>query len=170
VLIRTVISIVNGIAAGLWLWLMGSILLCSGAWGFFWSTTSQTSGRSLRRTLPVLLAFVQFGFGWGLLTAAGLLAIDQVLGNYFDPRLTDKALNASSLVLLLSVIFWGWIWSVAGALLAVPLTSRSSCSAPTCRRCSRSRYCSAPTSMATPGKIVRCSRKVACCSEPSASQ
>ena len=27
-----------------------------------------------------------------------------------------------SLVLLLSVILWGWIWGVAGALLAVPLT------------------------------------------------
>jgi AI-2 transport protein TqsA len=51
-----------------------------------------------------------------------LIVIDQVLGNYFDPRLTGKVLNVSSLVLLLSVIFWGWIWGVAGALLAVPLT------------------------------------------------
>jgi AI-2 transport protein TqsA len=45
-----------------------------------------------------------------------------VLGNFLDPRLQGRTLNLSSLVALLSVIFWGWIWGVVGALLAVPLT------------------------------------------------
>jgi predicted PurR-regulated permease PerM len=122
VLIRTVVSIVNGIAAGLWLWLMDVDFALF--WGvlIFLFNYIPTVGSIVAATPPVLLAFLQFGFGWSLLVALGLLAIDQVLGNYFDPRLTGRALNVSSLVLLLSVIFWGWIWGVAGALLAVPLT------------------------------------------------
>jgi predicted PurR-regulated permease PerM len=122
VLIRTAISIVNGIAAGLWLWLIDVDFALF--WGvmIFLCNFIPTIGSIVAAAPPVLLAFIQFGFGWSLLVAAGLLAIDQVLGNYFDPRFLGKALNVSSLVLLLSVIFWGWIWGVVGALLAVPLT------------------------------------------------
>jgi AI-2 transport protein TqsA len=71
---------------------------------------------------PTLLAFLDLGFGWGLLVAGGLLAIDQFIGNYLDPRLMGHTLNISSLVVLISVIFWGWIWGVVGTLLAVPMT------------------------------------------------
>ena len=71
---------------------------------------------------PILLAFVQFGPGKALLVAGGLLAMEQVIGNFVDPRLQGRTLNVSSLVVLLSVILWGWIWGVPGALIAVPLT------------------------------------------------
>jgi AI-2 transport protein TqsA len=122
VLIRTVVSIVNGIAAGIWLWLMGVDFALFWGVGIFLLNYIPNIGSIVAATPPVLLAFIQFGFGWGVLVALGLIVIDQVLGNYFDPRLTGRVLNVSSLVLLLSVIFWGWIWGVAGALLAVPLT------------------------------------------------
>jgi AI-2 transport protein TqsA len=79
-------------------------------------------GSIIAVTLASLLAFVQFGAGWALLVAAGLTIIDQLLGNFLDPRLQGRTLNVSSLVVLLSVIFWGLIWGVVGALLAVPLT------------------------------------------------
>jgi predicted PurR-regulated permease PerM len=122
VLIRTAVSMVNGVAAGLWLWFMDvDFALFWGVMVFLFNYIP-TIGSIVAATPPVLLAFVQFGFGWSLLVALGLLAIDQVLGNYFDPRFLGKALNVSSLVALLSVIFWGWVWGVAGALLAVPLT------------------------------------------------
>ena len=71
---------------------------------------------------PESITFVQLGFGWALVVAAGLAAIDQVIGNYLDPRLLGRTLDVSSLVVLLSVIFWGWIWGIIGALLAVPMT------------------------------------------------
>jgi AI-2 transport protein TqsA len=58
-----------------------------------------------------------------LLAGGGLLAIDQYIGNYLDPRLLGRTLNISSLVVLISVIFWGWIWGVIGTLLAVPMTA-----------------------------------------------
>jgi AI-2 transport protein TqsA len=48
--------------------------------------------------------------------------MEQIMGNFLDPKLTGRTLNVSSLVVLLSVLFWGWIWGVPGALIAVPLT------------------------------------------------
>ena len=45
-----------------------------------------------------------------------------MIGNYLDPRLQGRTLNISSLVVLVSVILWGWIWGVVGTLLAVPMT------------------------------------------------
>lgn len=122
VLNRTVISLIAAVTEGSWLWLMGVDFAPFWAVLIFFLNYLPNVGSIIAVTLASLLAFVQFGAGWGLLIAAGLTAIDQVLGNFLDPRLQGRTLNVSSLVVLLSVIFWGWIWGVVGALLAVPLT------------------------------------------------
>ena len=44
---------------------------------------------------PALLAFMQLGLGWALVAVAGLVLIDQVIGNYLDPRLQGRTLNIS---------------------------------------------------------------------------
>jgi AI-2 transport protein TqsA len=122
VLMRSVISLLNGIVSGLWLWLMGVDFALF--WGvlIFLLNYVPNIGSVIAVIPPTLLAFVQLGFGWAVLVVAGLIAIEQVIGNFLDPRLMGRTLNVSSLVVLLSVIFWSWIWGVAGALLAVPLT------------------------------------------------
>ncbi len=93
-------------------------------WGvlFFLLNYLPNIGSIIAGIPPTLLAFVQFGPGKALLVAGGLLAMEQVTGNFLDPRLQGRTLNVSSLVVLLSVILWGWIWGVPGALIAVPLT------------------------------------------------
>ena len=73
--------------------------------------------------LPAPLALIQHGWLWALLVVAGLAVTEQVIGNYVDPKLQGKSLDISPLVVLLSVIFWGRVWGVAGAVLAVPLTA-----------------------------------------------
>jgi AI-2 transport protein TqsA len=121
-LIRTVLGVVSGIVATAWLWLMGVDF--APFWGvlFFLLNYLPNVGSIIAGIPPTLLAFVQFGFGWALLVSAGLIAMEQVIGNFLDPRLQGRTLNISSLVVLLSVILWGWIWGVPGALIAVPLT------------------------------------------------
>ena len=44
------------------------------------------------------------------------------MGNYVDPLLQGKYLSLSPLVVLVSVVFWGWLWGIAGAFIGIPLT------------------------------------------------
>jgi AI-2 transport protein TqsA len=121
-LIRTVLGVISGAAVTAWLWFMGVDF--APFWGvlFFLLNYVPNIGSIIAGIPPTLLAFVQFGPGWALLVAGGLLAMEQVTGNFLDPHLQGRTLNVSSLVVLLSVILWGWIWGVPGALIAVPLT------------------------------------------------
>ena len=46
-----------------------------------------------------------------------------IIGNILEPKIAGKSLNLSPMVILLSLIFWGYIWGIIGMMLAVPLTS-----------------------------------------------
>lgn len=70
----------------------------------------------------VLLALIQLGLFDALVVAAGYLVINTVIGNLLEPRILGVGLGLSPLVVMLSLIFWGWILGLVGALLAIPLT------------------------------------------------
>ncbi|MAX72885.1 AI-2E family transporter [Alterinioella nitratireducens] len=74
--------------------------------------------------LPVLLSVVQFGELSRTIILAVLLTIAQVsVGNVIEPRLIGRRVNLSPFVVLVALAVWSSLWGVAGALLAVPLTS-----------------------------------------------
>jgi predicted PurR-regulated permease PerM len=70
----------------------------------------------------VLLAIVLQGTGVAALIATGYMAINMVMGNMIEPRFLGKGLGLSSLVVFLSLLFWGWLLGSVGMLLSVPLT------------------------------------------------
>ncbi len=70
----------------------------------------------------VLLALIQLGPFEALLVAIGFVVINMVIGNGIEPRLMGRRLGLSTLVVFLSMLFWGWIWGPMGMLLSVPLT------------------------------------------------
>lgn len=73
---------------------------------------------------PILICFLQYGFGWRLIGVASLLIMTQMtFGNIIEPNLMGERLNLSPIVVLLSLIFWGWVWGAVGMIVAVPLTS-----------------------------------------------
>ncbi|MEJ2231373.1 MAG: AI-2E family transporter [Nitrospirales bacterium] len=71
---------------------------------------------------PVLLGYIQFGIGRALLVAAGFGVVNLVFGNVVEPKLMGRKLGLSTLVVFLSLVFWGWVWGPVGMLLSVPMT------------------------------------------------
>lgn len=71
---------------------------------------------------PVLLAFIQYGWERSIVVLIGYLVINTIMGNIIEPKVMGKRLGLSSLVVWLSLVFWGWIWGTLGMFLSVPLT------------------------------------------------
>jgi len=45
------------------------------------------------------------------------------MSNVLAPRILGDHLNLSPALILFSLLFWGWLWGIPGALLSVPITS-----------------------------------------------
>ncbi len=73
---------------------------------------------------PVLLAVIQLdSISLVLLVLVSLAVLQFLVGNVIEPMVLGDRLNLSPLVVLLSLIFWGWLWGVVGMLLSVPIMS-----------------------------------------------
>lgn len=114
---------------GFFVWLALTIINVDFAvtWGLlaFFLNFIPTIGSIAASIPPILLALVQFypSFGPGIATAIALLSIQMVIGNGVAPKVMGDKLNLSPVVVLLSLIFWGWLWGITGALLSVPIAS-----------------------------------------------
>lgn len=78
---------------------------------------------SILAGIPIVIqALVLNGFSIGLGTLIGIVVINMVVGNALEPKLMGKKLGLSTLVVFLSLLFWGWLLGTVGMLLSVPLT------------------------------------------------
>jgi predicted PurR-regulated permease PerM len=73
-------------------------------------------------TPPTLLALIQFGFGRSIAVLAGYIVINFIVDNVVKPRFVGGRLDLSPLVVVISLLFWGWLLGPMGALAAVPLS------------------------------------------------
>jgi predicted PurR-regulated permease PerM len=119
---KTVISLATGALVGGWVWILG--LDFPIFWGLlaFLLNYVPNVGSILAAIPPVLLALVQLGPKGAALAGAGYVVVNMVLGNLIEPNLMGRRLGLSPLVVMLSLVFWGWIWGAIGMLLSVPLT------------------------------------------------
>jgi predicted PurR-regulated permease PerM len=95
-------------------------------WGFiiFLLNYIPTVGSLLGIIFPALLTLVQFPEPLVpfLIVLGGIGAVQFLIGNVLEPRLTGSSLNISPLVVILSLALWGSIWGIVGMFLCVPLT------------------------------------------------
>lgn len=123
VVIKSVTSAITGICTGIATWLLG--VDHPWVWGLaaFALEYLPTIGSFIAVFPPVLYALVQFdGFLRPAIVLLTIGALQLVLGNYVDPKIEGRFLAMSPAVVLLAIVFWGWVWGVAGALLGVPMT------------------------------------------------
>ena len=71
---------------------------------------------------PVLLGLILHGFWPALGVMACYLIINVTIGNFLEPMLLGERFGISTVIVILSVLFWGFVWGPVGMLLAVPLT------------------------------------------------
>ena len=120
--IKTVVSLVTGLLIGTWV----GVLRVDFA--IFWGLVAfilnfiPNLGSIIAAVPTTILALVQIGPGRALLVAFGYLVVNMVIGNFIEPPLMGRRLGLSALVVVLSLVFWGWVWGPIGMLLSVPLT------------------------------------------------
>ncbi len=81
-------------------------------------------GSLILMVITILMGFIQFYPEPGRIAAViiSMVGIQTIIGNFIDPRLQASRLDISPIVILFSLVFWGWIWGIVGMFLAVPLT------------------------------------------------
>jgi predicted PurR-regulated permease PerM len=120
--IKTLISLGTGLAVFIMLYSMG--LKYAFLWGVlaFMLNYIPNIGSIIAALPPVLLAMIQLGSIQATTIGIGFLVINVVAGSIIEPKFMGKGLGLSTLVVFLSLIFWGWILGPVGMLLSVPLT------------------------------------------------
>lgn len=136
--IKTLVSLGTGVVIGLGTYFIG--LDFPVLWGLvaFALNYVPTIGSVIASVPALMLAVIQPGSDMLLTTAtdAGLLidwgrvisvaclyvAANVIFGNFVEPMLMGRRLGLSTVVIVLSLIFWGWVWGPIGMLLSVPLT------------------------------------------------
>ncbi len=120
--IKTIVSLVTGSAAGVFCAIVG--LDFPLLWGVlaFMLNYVPSIGSLIAAIPPILLALVQLGPTHAVIIAVGYFAINIAIGGIIEPRVMGRGLGLSTLVVFLSLVFWGWVFGIVGALLSVPLT------------------------------------------------
>jgi AI-2 transport protein TqsA len=119
----TVAAILQGLS--IWLFSLAMGLDFAFVWGLlaFLLNYIPTVGSALAVLPPTLFALIQFdGVGRPLGVFLGMALLQLVFGNYIDPIIQGRYVSLSPVVVLISIVFWGWVWGVSGALLGVPIT------------------------------------------------
>ena len=130
--IKTLVSLATGVLLGLWTWAMGlDSPLLLGLIAFVLNYVP-TIGSIIASAPALVLAFVnfdaagstivEFDLQRALVVGLGYLVVNVGFGNWLEPTLLGRRLGLSTLVVVLSLVFWGWLWGPVGALLSVPLT------------------------------------------------
>ncbi len=120
--IKTLVSIATGVCVSIMLWAFGlDFFLLWGVLAFLLNYIPNIG--SIIAAVPAMsLAMLQLGVPEAGFIGLGYMIINTVMGNVVEPRYLGKGLGLSTLVVFLSLIFWGWLLGTVGMLLSVPLT------------------------------------------------
>lgn len=121
---KTLISLATGFMTWLVLSLLGVDFPL--VWGFVAYVLNYIPniGSTISVIFPFLISLLEFdSLVIPIVVLLGLGALQLTMGNVIEPRLMGFSLNMSPLLIIVALIFWGWLWGIWGMILAVPLTA-----------------------------------------------
>jgi AI-2 transport protein TqsA len=120
--IKTWVSLATGVLVTIWLIILDvDFPLLWGVLAFLFNYVPNI-GSIIAAVPAVLLALVQHGSVTALLVSVGYITFNIIIGNVVEPRFLGRGLGLSTLVVLLSLVFWGWVLGPVGMFLSIPLT------------------------------------------------
>jgi predicted PurR-regulated permease PerM len=120
--IKAVMSLITGVAIAVYLTILGvDFAIVWGALAFFMNFVPYIG--SIIAAIPaVVLSLIDAGPVVSLAVAAGFVVVNVIVGNVLEPRYMGRGLGLSTLVVFLSLLFWGWVFGPVGMFLSTPLT------------------------------------------------
>ena len=122
--IRTLVNLSAALLCMLWMLIFGvDFILVCGILLFVLDFIPDV-GSVISSAIPILIYLMQSGFSFlWLIFALLIVATQMLIGNIIEPKLQGVQLNLTPIMVLVSLIFWGWLWGIVGMLICVPLTS-----------------------------------------------
>ena len=122
VVIKTIISMATGVLVGIWMVILGVEFPV--LWGFlaFLLNYVPNIGVVIAMIPAAIFAAIQLGLGSAALVIVGYLAFNFIIGTALEPKIVGKGVGLSTLVVFLSLILWGTLLGLIGAVLCVPIT------------------------------------------------
>ena len=120
--IKSLTSLLTGVIVAIWLAIQGVDFPVM--WGVFAFLLNYIPniGSIIAAVPAVLLALIQLGPLACGIAALGFLTVNILVGSVLEPRVMGQGIGLSTLVVFLSLAFWGWVLGPVGMLLSVPLT------------------------------------------------
>ena len=120
--IKAVMSLITGLVIAVYLTVLGvDFAIVWGALAFFMNFVPYIG--SIIAAIPaVILSLIDAGPVVSLAVASGFVVVNLIVGNVLEPRYMGRGLGLSTLVVFLSLLFWGWVFGPVGMFLSTPLT------------------------------------------------
>ncbi|WP_051328599.1 AI-2E family transporter [Geminicoccus roseus] len=122
--VTTLTSLITGVACAVWSVVTGLELFL--VWGLlnFLLNYIPVVGNLVGIVPPTLYAIIQYD-GWTMpaVVFAGFLLIQLAVSNFVYPMLQGHSLSLSPIAIVVMLAFWSWVWGIAGALIAIPVTT-----------------------------------------------
>lgn len=120
--IKAIMSLITGIAISIYLLILDvDFAILWGAIAFFMNFVPYI-GSIIAAVPAIVLSLIDAGPATALAVGMGFLIANLVVGNLLEPRYMGKGLGLSTLVVFISLLFWGWVFGPVGMFLSTPLT------------------------------------------------
>jgi predicted PurR-regulated permease PerM len=122
--IKFIISLITGVVVGIGLKIVRVEFAVVWALIQFVLNFIPTIGSIAIGVGVTIFSLVQFWPDPGPVAATGviMLGVNVIIGSIMEPKIMGDNLGLSPLVVMVSLMGWGWLWGFAGLILAVPMT------------------------------------------------